>query len=288
RLAAMLHESPEARTPLQIQIEVLGRRLALIAGMAVVVIVTLELLRGVAWFELVMEAIAIAVAAIPEGLPAVVTVTLAIGMHRMARQRAIVKRMASVETLGCTTDICSDKTGTLTMNQMTVREIVLHDGSRAVTGQGYGMQGDIQGEASRALDTLLRAGALCNDSSVRDGAIAGDPTEAALCVLAAKGGIDVDDLRRSEPRLAEVPFEAERKFSATLHSPGVMYVKGAPDVLLERCTKLLEAEGPVALDAAALERFAAANTHLAERGFRVLAVAMRDIGASAPRDDGLF
>src|SRR5690606_5241756 len=107
RLAAMLHDDGESKTPLQIQIEVLGRRLALIAGAAVAVIVVLQLLRGVPWFELIMEAVAIAVAAIPEGLPAVVTVTLAIGMHRMARQRAIVKRMSSVETLGCTTDICS-------------------------------------------------------------------------------------------------------------------------------------------------------------------------------------
>ena len=288
RLAAMLHVDREAQTPLQKQIEALGRRLALIAGAAVAIIIVLQLLRGVAWFELVMEGVAIAVAAIPEGLPAVVTVTLAIGMHRMARQRAIVKRMSSVETLGCTTDICSDKTGTLTMNQMTVRELVLADGCRSVTGQGYGTQGEIEGEASPALETLLRAGALCNDSSVRDDAVAGDPTEGALWVLAAKGGLEVDELRRREPRVAEVPFEAERKFSATLHSTGVMYVKGAPDVLLERCTHVLDAKGAVAFDSAALERFTLANATLAERGFRVLALATRQVAPGSTQDNGLL
>ncbi len=286
RLAAMLHDDGESKTPLQIQIEVLGRRLALIAGAAVAVIVVLQLLRGVPWFELIMEAVAIAVAAIPEGLPAVVTVTLAIGMHRMARQRAIVKRMSSVETLGCTTDICSDKTGTLTMNQMTVREVVLHDGCHSVSGEGYRVEGEIHCARSLALDTLLRAGALCNDSSVCNDAVAGDPTEGALWVLAAKGGLDVVDLRQREPRMAEVPFEAERKFSATLQATGVMYVKGAPEVLLERCTKLLDASGPVAMDDAARARFANANTDLAERGLRVLALAMRELGQQATQNEG--
>lgn len=281
RLAGMLESSSTVETPLQRQIDSLARRLAILAGAAVAIITTLQLMRGVALSTVVMEAVAIAVAAIPEGLPAVVTVTLAIGMRRMARDRAIVKRMSSVETLGSTTDICSDKTGTLTLNQMTVRKLVTADGEAEVTGQGYGAAGEIRGAKGSALSKLLEAAALCNDSSVSDGEVAGDPTEGALWVVAAKGGVDVDRLRRANPRVGEVPFEAERKLSATLHGDGTLFVKGAPDVVLDQCTELLAEPRTRALTPGEREQLQRANEEMAGAGLRVLAVAMRRLPAPA-------
>jgi P-type Ca2+ transporter type 2C len=286
RLAGLLQQTRQGQTPLQIQISILGRRLALIAGVAVAVIVVFELLRGVPLVNLVVKAVAIAVAAIPEGLPAVVTVTLAIGMRRMARVRAIVKRMSAVETLGCTTDICSDKTGTLTLNQMTAREIVLEGRTLSVTGEGYRPEGRIEDtnedpRGPAALDVLLRAAALCNDSTVNKGVVAGDPTEGALWVLAQKGGVDVAALRQAEPRVAEVPFEADRKFSATVHPDGTLFAKGAPDVLLPRCTQTLGADGAEPLDDAGRARALAANEDMARRGLRVLALATRRVDSSS-------
>jgi P-type Ca2+ transporter type 2C len=288
RLAGLLEASSMVDTPLQRQINGLARRLAIVAGVAVAIIAALQLMRGVALSTVVMEAVAIAVAAIPEGLPAVVTVTLAIGMRRMARDRAIVKRMSSVETLGSTTDICSDKTGTLTLNQMTVRRVVTDCGQAAITGQGYRAAGEIHGGKGRALHKLLEAAALCNDSTVDDGEVVGDPTEGALWVLAAKGGADVAGLRRANPRVGEVPFEAERKFSATLHRDGTLFVKGAPDVVLERCTDILGEAGARSLSSGDRERLQRANEEMAAAGLRVLAVATRRVRASAEPSDGLI
>lgn len=284
RIATLLKESAPIQTPLQRQIESLGHRLAMIAGAAVAIIAILQLTRGVAWTHLVMEAVAIAVAAIPEGLPAVVTVTLAIGMRRMASNRAIVKRMSSVETLGSTTDICSDKTGTLTLNQMTVRQVALLERSLGVTGGGYRVEGELEGESSPVLETLLRGAALCNDSSIRDDAVLGDPTEGALYVLAAKGGLDVDQVRRASPRVGELPFEAERKFSATLHDDGILFVKGAPDVLLERCRAIATEAGPRPLGEEELAWFERTNDAMASRGLRVLAIAQRRVSEAVSDD----
>lgn len=287
RLAAMLEATEAPTTPLQTQIDSLGRRLAVLAGVAVAIITGLQLARGVPLATVVMEAVAIAVAAIPEGLPAVVTVTLAVGMRRMARDRAIVKRMSSVETLGCTTDICSDKTGTLTLNQMTVRQVATDDGVAEVRGEGYSVEGEIEGPRGPAFDALLEVVALCNDSTVSQGAVAGDPTEGALWVLAAKGGVDVAAARRAHPRIAEVPFEAERKFSATVHGDGRMLVKGAPDVVLEQCTRILGAAGPRPLDRETRDRLDRIHDDMAARGLRVLAAAHRPVALEAlPDSDG--
>ncbi len=279
RVAALLHQAPEDATPLQRQVDALGKRLALIAGAVVVAVTILELLRGTPPVAVAMEAVAIAVAAIPEGLPAVVTVTLAVGVQRMARRRAIVRRMSAVETLGSTTDICSDKTGTLTVNQMTAREVALAGHHLAVTGEGYGLEGAV-GEGAAAppqLPLLLQAAALCNDSSVRDGQVLGDPTEGALWVLAAKGGLDVDGARKEAPRVAEVPFDSARKFSATVHQGGALFAKGAPDVLLERCTEVQHDQGARPLDAAERARVQEAQETLAANGLRVLALATRQV-----------
>jgi P-type Ca2+ transporter type 2C len=259
RLSVQLAAATAGTTPLQRQLDALGRRLAAIALAMIAALGAFELGRGTAFVHVAVDSIALAVASMPEGLPAVVTVTLALGMRRMARRQAIVKRLASVETLGSTTVICTDKTGTLTLNEMTVRAV--HSGREVwrVGGQGYDFAGRVaagshgknmndggngngkgngngndSGTAAVLREIALVAVA-CNDSDVHDGKAVGDPTEAALIVLAAKAGVHRAD---APPRIAEVPFDSAHKYMATLHADdgGVrMLVKGAPDVLLPRC-----------------------------------------------------
>ena len=295
RIAVLMQEAPQAPTPLQRQLDRLGKRLALIAGVIVSLIFALAMLQGEPLATAAMTAITLAVAAIPEGLPAVVTVTLALGMRRMAAQRAVVKRLSAVETLGCTTVICSDKTGTLTLNQMTARDF-LHGGRHyVVSGEGYSTEGDIQPgvganhdveQAERAaapdFSALLLPAALCNDSRIREGQLIGDPTEGALVVLAAKGGIDVLTAAEHLPRIAEIPFDSVNKFMVTFHQGGEhvrMFVKGAPDVLLARCSALAGAEGEQLLEEAAREALVREIDAMASRGLRVLAVATRSLKA---------
>ena len=289
RITGLLGAAPESPTPLQVQLDVLGKRLAIIAGVVVTLIFALGLLRGDPLVQIVLTSIALAVAAIPEGLPAVVTVTLALGMHRMARNRAIVKKLSAVETLGSTTVICSDKTGTLTLNEMTARELFYRGRRFAVSGEGYSGAGTISassdGELANALPDfrpLLAPAALCTESRIRDGQLIGDPTEGALLALAAKGGIDQEATSEHSPRIAEIPFDSAHKFMATFHHDGErvrMFVKGAPDVLLARAGSFLGAAGEEPLDDAARAEFVAENAALAGRAMRVMAVAARDIPA---------
>lgn len=288
QVAGMLQEAVAPRTPLQRQLDQLGRRLAAIAVVVVVVVSLFAFLRGDTLVKVAFEAIALAVAAIPEGLPAVVTVTLALGLHRMARNRAIVKRLAAVETLGCTTVICTDKTGTLTMNQMTARALWSRATRFTVSGEGYRPEGTIERVGApaatapaRDLEPLAVALALCNDSRLHDGKLVGDPTEGALLVLAHKAQLDADATRAGSPRLAEVPFESERKFMATFHAGGAgevrVFVKGAPDVVLGKCEALLGSEGEELLDDRLRSAAIQENDAMASRGLRVLAVAVRSI-----------
>lgn len=273
RIATLLGSAEEAPTPLQVQVDILGKRLAAIAGVVVVIIAIAEWLRGTPPVEIVLSAVALAVAAIPEGLPAVVTVTLALGMRRMAQQRAIVKRMSAVETLGSTSDICTDKTGTLTVNQMTVRRVLTAGGTCEITGEGYRPEGELCGGDARALEPLLRAAVLCNDSDVQEGRVAGDPMEAALLVLAEKAGLDPLALRNENPRIAEIPFDASRKWMATFHREGELvrvWVKGAPDVLADKSDHAWAPGGEVRFDRQPVER---QNEELASHGLRVLAMA---------------
>jgi P-type Ca2+ transporter type 2C len=284
RLAGMLAEAKEGPTPLQIQLDGLGKRLAAIAGVVVIVMLTGEVLRGEPWVDMVMSAIALAVAAIPEGLPAVVTVTLALGLHRMAKHRAIVKRLAAVETLGCTTVICTDKTGTLTLNQMTARRLHVRGRTFTVSGQGYDTAGEIRGDHGEMpeLESLLLPLALCNDAHVRAGRVVGDPMEGALVVLAAKGGLEREALRQHYPRIAEIPFDAAHKFMASFHLDGELvrlFVKGAPDVLIDRCRYLLTENGDAALDETAKETLLRVNEQMAGEGLRLLAAASRTLRA---------
>ncbi len=287
RLTGMLAAAEPGATPLQVQLDGLGRRLAAIAGVVVALILTLGLMRGQPWVETLLTSIALAVAAIPEGLPAVVTVTLALGMQRMAKHRAIVKKLAAVETLGSTTVICSDKTGTLTLNQMTARAAFYRGRRLAVSGEGYGQAGSITAEGGGPpgdLDDLLVPAALCNESRIRDGALIGDPTEGALLALAAKGGVDAEALAEHSPRIAEVPFDSAHKFMASFHHHGHvvrMHVKGAPDVLIARSAAWLGPDGTADLDETARARLIAENEALAGQAMRVLAVAGKDIPAQA-------
>jgi Ca2+-transporting ATPase len=283
KLAGMIAAAPEADTPLQLQLDTLGKRLAAIAGLVVTLIFALDYLRGIPWTEAAMTAVALAVAAIPEGLPAVVTVTLAIGMWRMAKNRAILKKLSAVETLGSTTVICSDKTGTLTLNQMTARAGWFAGSRFTVSGEGYLTTGEIRFDGpAPALRPVLLPMALCNDSRVRDGALVGDPTEGALWVLAQKGGLDPEYEQDARARIAEIPFDSVHKFMATFHHAGdtvEMFVKGAPDVLLAGADAWLAEAGEMPLEANARQQIESENGQLATRALRVLAVARRVIPA---------
>jgi Ca2+-transporting ATPase len=291
KIAGLLHSTKNAPTPLQNQLNKLAHQLAKLAGVIVALVVVIGLIRGETIQDLLLTAVALAVACIPEGLPAVTAVTLAIGVSRMADQRAIVKRLASVETLGCTSVICSDKTGTLTLNEMTARDLIVQGKSHAVSGQGYSPIGDIQrlpDDEQSIMHSTLEALALCNDSAVHEEddqwKLVGDPTEGALVVLSAKGGVDVRALRDRHPRLAEVPFDSATKFMATVHQliddSGEhvirLCVKGAPDVLIDRCSRSIGQQGVAEGIESQRANLLAHNDRLASQGLRVLAVATRD------------
>ena len=276
-VAQLLAEAPDRKTPLQRQIDALARRLAVVAGVAVAAVFAVALVRGDTLAEAALDAIALAIAAIPEGLPAVVTITLAIGTAAMARQRAIVKRLTSVETLGSTQVICTDKTGTLTRNQMTVRAVVSAAGRHTVTGDGYQLSGAVH-PALPAPAPGLQAAVLCNDADVTDGEVVGDPTEASLLVLAHKAGVDVAEIR-GRRRVTEVPFDAGTKLMATLHHDArggtLVAVKGAPEVLLPRCTRVATVHDTAPLDEAARAELTRHIRELAAEGLRTLGVATR-------------
>jgi Ca2+-transporting ATPase len=282
QISGMLSQVQDEKTPLTRQLDQLTVLITIMAGAALVFVIVIGLLRGDSFDELFLVGISLAISAIPTGLPAVVTTMLSLGTQALAAKGAIVKRLRSVETLGSTSAICSDKTGTLTLNQMTARQLVLAGRRYSVDGEGYSTVGKIlrvAGDSDTPLEPILLPMALANDAAVHDGEIVGDPTEAALVVLAAKGGIDVDETRRVYPRIAEVPFDSDYKFMATFHDiDGVIrcFVKGAPDVLLARSTELRGADGQVISAADGHDAVMAENDRLAGEGLRVLAVAARD------------
>jgi P-type Ca2+ transporter type 2C len=291
KLAHLLAQAEDEQTPLQIQLDSLGKRLALLALIVVLVLFTSAILRGEPLIETAFTAIALAVAAIPEGLPAVVTVTLALGMHRMASQRAIVKRLSAVETLGCTTVICTDKTGTLTVNQMTARSLHYREQRYSISGEGYDIAGKISPHCStEQLTDLLLPLALCNDSQLQGNQVLGDPMEGALMVLAAKGGLSKAQANERLPRIAEIPFDAEYKFMATFHRQGseiIVFIKGAPEILLALCESALDKDG----DAVPIQHEALLqqNAEMASTGLRVLGLAQRTFPtADFSWDDDLF
>lgn len=294
RISKELVAATDSYSPLQEQLDLLGKRLGIVALTLVGLLGFLEYLRRFDLAHALLDSIALGVAAVPEGLPAVVTVTLALGMRRMAQQRAIVKRLASVETLGSTTVVCSDKTGTLTLNQMTVRAFRFQGRTFAVSGEGYRTKGEISSDCGTAdgadLASLLVPLVLCNDSQLQDEQVIGDPMEGALLALAAKGGIDRELTKRQNPRIAEIPFDAAHKFMATFHREGEIvhiYVKGAPDALLERCERRLTYGGETVLDAVGRSEIEQAYRVLAAGGLRGLLIASRTVSASSfdPKGD---
>ncbi len=289
RISQLISSAQDLETPLTKKITQFSHILLwAILGLAAVT-VAVGLLRGQSLFDMFMAAVALAVGAIPEGLPAAVTITLAIGVARMARRRAIIRKLPAVETLGSTTVICSDKTGTLTENQMTVQAIVAGGVHYEVSGAGYAPLGRIVRQDGReetmapALAECLRAGVLCNDSRLleRDGAwqVQGDPTEGALLAAAAKAGIDAGETAKF-PRLDAIPFESMHQYMATLHDAGVgrprlVYLKGAVEQILARCDRALDPNGTsTELDRDAVQ---AQVTRMAARGLRVLAFARREL-----------
>jgi Ca2+-transporting ATPase len=293
RIARMLETAGRADTPLQRRLDAVGRRLLWACLAIVLVVFLLGLGRGDPLFELFVAAVSLAVAAIPEGLPAVVTIALALGVERMARRRALVRRLPAVETLGSTSVICTDKTGTLTLAQMTARRVVTADGIFAVSGEGWSPEGAVFADgAERAaaddpvLGELLRAAVACSDAELTTledrPAVVGDPTEAALVVLAAKGGVHRDDVARALPRVATLPFDSERRrMTVVCRRDGRpwAFVKGAPETILARCTHERTARGAVPLGPERRAGLLEANALLAAEALRVLAVAERPLDA---------
>jgi len=266
RIAGLLADEPGVKTPLQRRLARFGRYLALAVLAVCVVVFVSGLLQGQPLMLMALTAVSLAVAAIPEALPAVITVSLALGAHKLSRRQSLVRNLPAVETLGSVTYICSDKTGTLTENRMHV-ERVLADGE-----QHPGLRNE---GAGAPWDSLGRALALCNDVAERDGHAAGEPTELALYHAAESAGYLKQMLQPAYPRIAEIPFDSTRKRMTTLHRDDegvVAYVKGAPEVLLTLCNDVLGASGTREFDHPAM---AAAAQALAEQGYRVLAVAQR-------------
>ncbi len=292
RISRLISSAQELETPLTRKIEQFSRLLlyAILALAGATVLVGLA--RGQTLFDMFMAAVALAVGAIPEGLPAAITITLAIGVSRMARRRAIIRKLPAVETLGSTTVICSDKTGTLTENQMTVQAIVAGCIHYEVSGSGYAPLGQIvrldgkPDKGAAALNECLMAGLLCNDSLImeKDGMwqIQGDPTEGALLAVAAKGGLDRKEMEKRHPRLDVIPFESQHRYMATLHDAGqgharLVYVKGAVEQIVKKCSQAMDADGNSAsLDIDSIYRDV---EHMAARGMRVLAFARKEVSA---------
>jgi len=286
----MVSEVEKTTTPLLQQIGRFGRFLTVfILAAAAAVFLFGIIVRGLGAEETFLIVVAVAVAAIPEGLPAIISVTLALGVQRMAKRKAIIRRLPAVETLGSVTVICSDKTGTLTLNEMSVREVIVREGEAEVSGQGYRPEGEItlggrkiEGNADRTMAKILECAALCNDGRLRESEgewrIEGGPTEGALLVLAVKGRVDIEGLAEEKPRLDLVPFESESKYMATLNREGektVIWMKGAPERVLARCRSQLAGDGEEEIDPAFWEEKIAAA---AGRGRRVLALAMKKAG----------
>lgn len=304
RIGEMAGRVEERATPLELRLEAIGRRLVVIALGVAAVVAGLAALQGEELRTVVQTAIALAVAAVPEGLPVVATITMAVGVHRMARRQALIRRLSAVEALGSATVICADKTGTLTAAEMTVTAIWAGGREVVVTGVGYAPEGGFRAagapldpRADLALARALRVAALCNRAYVgaRDGSwiATGDPTEAALLVVARKAGLDPEALRADLPEDGEIPFSTARRFMATFHRAGgrlVALVKGAPGPIVSRCQRVLSAGGLEPLDGPGRDRLLEHNRRMAARGLRVIALAdaERDRPGGDPLHDLTF
>lgn len=289
KIARMLQTIEMGKTPLQENLDRVGRTLARAAIVVVAVIVGLGLFRGQPFVEMLIFGIALAVAVVPEALPAVVTISLAIGVQRMVKRHALMRRLAAVETLGSTSVICSDKTGTLTKDEMTLRKLFVSGDTIDVSGSGYDPHGQFSREGKQleelnSLSELLTAAALASDAHIiyneqeMRWRVKGDPTEGALVVAAAKAGLKKADLDAKHPRTYEIPFTSETKRMTTLHGGGesvVAYSKGAPEVILDTCKYELTSNGYKPLGAEGREAILGAARNMAGQALRVLAIAFK-------------
>ena len=297
QIAGLIQSVKTEETPLQKRLDGLGKWLVALCLVICAVVSITGIIRGEPIYKMFLAGVSLAVAAIPEGLPAIVTVALAIGVQRMIKRKAIIRKLPAVETLGCATIICSDKTGTLTQNQMTVREIVTASNSFSVSGEGYDPKGDILEnnikvdlQKHKELTMLLKVGVLCNNSRLEkmgnnkekgNWSINGDPTEGALIVLGAKAGIWREIVERKEKRIHEIPFESERKRMTTIYETAngtrESYVKGAPEIVLQNCSHVLIQDNIVPLTSDLSKHILNENIRLASKALRVLGLAFKEI-----------
>lgn len=294
KIATIIQTIDEELTPLQKNLNQLGKYLGIITIIVCIIVFGVGLLQGREVLEMFMVAISLAVAAIPEGLPAIVTIVLALAMNKMVKQHAIVKKLLAVETLGSTTVICSDKTGTLTQNEMTVVKIFTDNKIIDVTGIGYDPAGEfkilnknINPEESLNLKKILTMSALTNDAILNREydtglyRIIGDPTEGALITLAGKGNIVKQEINLKYPRIEEIPFDSNRKMMTTFHSnylPGkiVSFTKGAPDIIIDKCSFIVDKEKTIYFDDNLKKKLIDINRFFAKDALRVLALAYRE------------
>jgi Ca2+-transporting ATPase len=308
-IAGMLQSVEDEETPLQKRLAELGKWLVLISLLVCVIVVVTGILRGEGFYKMFFTGVSLAVAAIPEGLPAIVTVALAVGVQRMVKRQAIIRKLPAVETLGCATVICSDKTGTLTQNEMTVRQIYSDGRKITVSGQGYDPKGDFYGaDFAKEKDPLregLTIAALCNNSKLTKKGVRiaglfrskgndapwgveGDPTEGAILVAAAKAGIWREVLERKQKRIGELPFDSNRKRMSVVYEGKQgrkAYVKGAPDVIVRLCQKELTSQGVTELSPERKQSIMRANDEMARHALRILAVAEKPLNDAEQLDE---
>lgn len=295
KLQCSLLEGHTVPTPLEVKLEELGKQLSVLIVVVCVLIAGFGLFKQHDVWSMLQASIALAVAAIPEGLPVVATLALAIGTQRMVRAGALIRKLSAVETLGCTTVICSDKTGTLTENKLLVSNIFIDGRHLQVSGSGYTPEGCISENgkelaSDELLSLTLTATTLCNDARLvhnqtnHEWQIAGDPTEGALLVAAVKAGLDQHELRELHPRITETPFDLIRKKMATVHRlndrSAVAYIKGSPERVIEDSTFVETSDGPVKFTEALRAKYLQANSEFAQKGLRVLGVAMKNLFGS--------
>jgi Ca2+-transporting ATPase len=292
KIATMIQTYEDETTPLQKNLNQLGKLLGTLTLIVCVLVFGIGMFQGRGILEMFMTAISLAVAAIPEGLPAIVTIVLAIGMNRMVERNAIVKKLLAVETLGSTSVICSDKTGTLTQNEMTVTKVFTDGKFIDVTGSGYEPIGEfkldeasINAEQVSSLNTMLAAAALANDAKIEKTSegykVLGDPTEGALISLAGKAGIDSKEINNKYPRIEELPFDSDRKMMSTFHKNFIQgkvvgFTKGAPDIIIKRCSHIVLEGKIIPLSDDLRKKALEANSTYAKQALRVLAYAYRE------------
>jgi Ca2+-transporting ATPase len=292
KIAEAIESVEDDETPLQKKLDLLGWKLGILTLVICGIIIAFGIFKGGNILEMLMVGVSLAVAAVPEGLPIVVTIALALGVKRMVKQNALVKRLPSVETLGCTTVICTDKTGTLTRNEMTVTKLFVNNTIIDITGTGYEISGEFvsSGEAidPSPAELLLRIGVLNNDAALSEKeGIIGDPTEACLIVSAAKAGLKGPVLKERFPRVHEIPFDSERKRKSTVHRANegfVMYTKGAPDVVLKLCSTINIGGEVSQLTDEAKKRIIETNRQFASQALRVLAFAYKPLASGKDVD----